>query len=74
LGERHAQELIQAREAFDVAIAIVLGHGATKRVQWHMPHQLREHIAAFVHGDALDKRTSSLAESPLKSITPRNGR
>src|SRR5260370_26367003 len=74
LCERHAQELIQARKAFDISIALVLGHSTPKRMQRQMPHQLRKHIAAFVHGDVLGKRTSSLAESTLKSMTPRNYR
>jgi hypothetical protein len=74
LSERHAQKLIQAREAFDVAIATVLGDGAAKLVQWQMPHQLREHIAALMHVDVLGKRTSTLAESPLKSMTLQNSR
>src|SRR3546814_5519045 len=38
LGERHAQELVQARKAFDVTLPVVLGDQSSKRVQRQMLH------------------------------------
>jgi len=70
LREGHAQELIHAREAYDVTIAIEAINGASKRLQRQVLHELREHIAALVHGGALEETLATLAETALKSVTP----
>lgn len=40
LCERHAKELIETRECFDLEIATILSHTATKGLQWHEVHDL----------------------------------
>ena len=49
LRERHNQELIQARERFDLPLAMIPTHTAAKRGQRKMLQQLREHQLALVH-------------------------
>src|SRR5712692_9339644 len=49
LGERHAQELIAAREILDVAITLVLQHQSLKSLPRQELHQLSEHELARSH-------------------------
>jgi hypothetical protein len=69
LREGHAQELIQTRETFDVAVALVLQDGTTKRVQWQMLHELGEHVTTLVHGDILRRISATVTPLSLKSVT-----
>ncbi len=50
LREGHGEELIQAREIFDLVFAPVVGHTATKRAQGQIEHKLRKYELALVHG------------------------
>lgn len=49
LRERHAQELIEVREAEGWIPAGVPGHTAPERVQWQVIHQLGEHQHSRMH-------------------------
>ena len=57
LRERHAEILIEARKRFDFVLAPVTRYAATKRRQWQMLHDLREHQLA--HGHRCPLRMSS---------------
>lgn len=50
LGECHGEELVQAREVFDLVLPSVIGHTAAKRTQWQVNHELRKYELALVHG------------------------
>src|SRR3546814_7440797 len=58
LGERHAQELVQERKAFDVTLPVVLGDQSSKRVQRQMLHKLGEDEATLRH-DGFPKWTGA---------------
>src|SRR3546814_17783020 len=58
LGERHAQELVQARKAFDVTLPVVLGDQSSKRVQRQMLQKLGEDEATLRH-DGFPKWTGA---------------
>src|SRR3546814_2720649 len=49
LGERQAQELVQARKAFDVTLPAVLGDQSSKRVKRQMLHKLGEDEETLRH-------------------------
>jgi hypothetical protein len=49
LREGHGEELVQAREVFDLVFSIVIGHTAPKRTQWQVEHELRQYELALVH-------------------------
>ena len=49
LRKGHGEELIQTREVFDLVLASVIGHAATKRGQRQEKHELREYELALVH-------------------------
>src|ERR1700722_14352913 len=49
LSERHAQELIQAREGLHFKRAPIAGDATTERGQRRMLHQLCKHQLASVH-------------------------
>ena len=49
LRERHAEVLIETRECFDFVLAPATRDATTKRRQWQMLHNLREHQLAYVH-------------------------
>jgi hypothetical protein len=49
LRERHAEVLIEARKRFDFVFAPVTRYAATKRRQWQVFYDLREHQLAHVH-------------------------
>jgi hypothetical protein len=51
LGKGHGEELIQAREVFDLVLSVVIGHTAAKRTQWQVEHELRKYELALVHGN-----------------------
>jgi hypothetical protein len=57
LRERHAEIPIEARKRFDFVFAPVTRYAATKRRQWQMLHDLREHQLA--HGYRCPLRMSS---------------
>src|SRR6266568_926668 len=63
LGERHAQELIQARERLHLPLARIAGHDSSKRVQRQMLHDLRKHQLSRVHY-LLPRWTSSQGRKP----------
>ena len=50
LRKGHSEELVQAREVFDLVFAPVIGHAASKRAQWQIEHELRKYELALVHG------------------------
>ena len=50
LRECHGEELIQAREMFDLVFAMVVGNTATKRAQGQTEHELRKYELALMHG------------------------
>jgi hypothetical protein len=50
LGEGHGEELVQAREVFDLVFSVVLGHTAAKCAQWQIQHELGEYELALMHG------------------------
>lgn len=50
LSEGHGEELIQAREVFDLVLPIVIGYTAAKRTQRQIQHELRKNELALVHG------------------------
>ena len=49
LRERHAQELIQAGERLDLAVALVTPDAPAKGRQWQMLHHLCEHQLPLIH-------------------------
>src|SRR5690606_1038323 len=74
LGEGHAQKLVEAGEAFDVALSLIRMHGASKGRERQVIHQLGEDESALMHGAAPAAETRSVAETQLKSVTPEKGR
>ena len=50
LSEGHGEELVQAREVFDLVFASVICHTAAKRTQRQIEHELRKNELALVHG------------------------
>ena len=49
LCEGHTQKLIEAGKGLDLVYSAVARHATTKRRQWHMLSDLREHELAQVH-------------------------
>lgn len=49
LRKRHAQVLIETREALDLVLAAVVRHTAAKRAERKMAHQLRKDELALMH-------------------------
>jgi hypothetical protein len=49
LGEDHAQVVIQTRETFGIAVAVVLRHQTAKGMQRQMLHELRKDVTALMH-------------------------
>jgi hypothetical protein len=49
LRERYAEVLIEARERFDFVLGSVTDYATTKRRQWQMLHDLREHQLSYIH-------------------------
>jgi hypothetical protein len=64
LGKRHAEVLIETREALDLVVSIVACHTTAKRGQRQMPGELRKHQLARVHLDLL--RVSSSQGRKMK--------
>ena len=50
LGERHAQELVEAGEGLHPVVAAVAPHAAAKGLRRQVVHELREHESARMHG------------------------
>ena len=49
LRECHSEELVQAREVFDLVVATVLGHTPSESSHGQISHELRKHELALVH-------------------------
>lgn len=57
-GEGHAQILIEAREALDLVLAVVLDDATTKRAQRRVLRQLCENKSALVHQRSRRRKSS----------------
>src|SRR6185295_4214091 len=67
LGERHAQELIEAAEAAHVEVALMLVDQPSERVPWRKLHDLREHQLATVHLRLPAKAGNAARTAPCRS-------
>ena len=64
LSKRHRQELVEAREVFDLVIAVVLGNATTKSSHGKKVHDLRKDEFAPMH----DETSQGIGKASLFEI------